>query len=136
MCQIKCRCLFTSTNYLVTVSTAIIILYLKVRLITLKQMEEKTTAILVCMYMTWNLFLLLALGHYYTEANFVLKMRNISFYKSLQLLVLLKFKNVCFKNQSLIHSIQQPMKLLNLISAKKIQAYIFKIIIFVFENIL
>ena len=46
-------------------------------------MEEKTTAILVCMYMTWNLFLLLALGHYYTEANFVLKMRNISFYKSL-----------------------------------------------------
>ena len=62
-------------------------------------MEEKTTAILVCMYMTWNLFLLLALGHYYTEANFVLKMRNISFYKtkSLQLLVLLKFKNVCFQ---------------------------------------
>ena len=101
-------------------------------------MEEKTTAILVCMYMTWNLFLLLALGHYYTEANFVLKMRNISFYKtkSLQLLVLLKFKNVCFKNQSLIHSIQHPMKFPNLTSAKKIQAYIFKIIIFVFENIL
>ena len=93
-----------------------------------------------CMYMTWNLFLLLALGHYYIEANFALKMRNISFYKSLQLLVLLKiikqFKNVCFKNQSLIHSIQHPMKFLNLTSAKKIQAYIFKIIIFVFENIL
>ena len=87
-------------------------------------MEEKTTAILVCMYMTWNLFLLLALGHYYTEANFVLKMRNISFYKSLQLLVLVlkiikQFKNVCFKNQSLIHSIQHPMKFLNLTSAKK-----------------
>ena len=36
LCQIKYRCLFTSTNYLVTVSTAIIILYLKVRLITMK----------------------------------------------------------------------------------------------------
>ena len=104
-------------------------------------MEEKTTAILVCMYMTWNLFLLLALGHYYTEANFVLKMRNISFYKSLQLLVLLKiikqFKNVCFQIQSLIHSIQQPMKFLNLTSAKKSKrTYLFKIIILVFENIL